>query len=120
MAIGAIIQGSFRLALRAIVDSDVPPDEMLPLWQLDTVIAILVWGAAGLVTAMCVAIFAVGLLPQLFAWVGAVLVTVTIALTPTDHGGVSLSLLLWLTAASAGLLARPVPSRAKRRIGESS
>jgi hypothetical protein len=109
MAVGAIIQGSFRLALRAIVDSEVPPDEMLPLWELDTVIAVLVWGAAGLVTAMCIAILAVGLLPRPFAWVGAVLVAVTIALTPTDHGGVSLTLLLWLTAASIGLLAQPVP-----------
>lgn len=120
MAIGAIIQGSFRLALRAIVESDVPPDEMLPLWQLDTVSAPLVWGATGLVAAMCVAIIAVGLLPQPFAWIGAVLVAVTIALTPTDHGGVSLTLLLWLTAASAGLLARPVPQPAERRVREPS
>jgi len=64
MVTGAIVQGTFRLAVNAIVDSGVPPDEMLPLWELDTVMAILVWGAVGLVATMCISAFAFGLLPN--------------------------------------------------------
>ena len=99
MAAGAIVQGSFRLAINAIVDSDVPPVEMLPIWELDTVIAVLVWGGAGLVATMWISAFAFGLLPKPLAGVGVVVVVATIALTPTDHGGVSLTLLLWLSTA---------------------
>lgn len=106
MAAGAIVQGSFRLAINAMVDSGSPPDGMLPLWELDTVIAILVWGSAGLVATMCISTFTNGLLPKPLAGVGAVLVATTIALTPTDHGGVSLTLLLWLSIASGSLVAR--------------
>ena len=113
MAAGAIVQGSFRLAIDAIVDSGVPPVEMLPIWELDTVIAVLVWGGAGLVASMCMSAFTVGLLPKPLAGVGVVLVLATIALTPTDHGGVSLTLLLWLSTASGFLVARstrPTPT----------
>lgn len=71
---------------------------MFPLWELDSVIAILTWGAVGLVATMCLAAFTINLLPKLLAG--------TVALSPTDHGGVNLSLLLWLMAASIVLLAR--------------
>lgn len=106
MAAGAIVQGSFRLAVDAIVDSGGPPDEMLSIWELDTVIAVLVWGGVGLVATMCISAFAIGLLPKPMAGVGVVLVVATIALTPTDHGGISLTLLLWLSTASGLLAAR--------------
>ena len=106
MAVGAIVQGSFRLAIDAIVDSGGPPDEMLSIWELDTVIAVLVWGGVGLVATMCISAFAIGLLPKPMAGVGVVLVVATIALTPTDHGGISLTLLLWLSTASGLLAAR--------------
>ena len=106
MATGAIVLGSFQMSVAAIVGSGGPPDEMFPLWELDSVIAILAWGAVGLVATMCLAAFTINLLPKLLAAIGAVLVAGTVALSPTDHGGVSLSLLLWLMAASIVLLAR--------------
>jgi hypothetical protein len=106
MAIGAIVQGTLRLAIASIVSSDLPHDEMLHLWKFEGVIAILAWGAVGLVAIMCVSAFAVRLIPRLLAGVGAVLVTATIVLTPTDHGGVSLTLFLWLIAASSFLILR--------------
>ncbi|MDH4280194.1 MAG: hypothetical protein OEW83_19160 [Acidimicrobiia bacterium] len=106
MAAGAIVQGSFRLEIDAIVDSGIQPDGMLPIWELGTVIDILVWGSAGLVATMCISAFTNGLLPKPLAAVGALLVAATIALTPTDHGGVSLTLLLWLSTASGFLVAR--------------
>lgn len=106
MSIGAIAQGSFRLAISAIVDSGVAPDEMLPLWELDTVSAVLVWGSAGLVATMCFSALSFGgVLPRPLTLVGVVLVVASIALTPTDHGGVSLTLLLWLSIASGMLVA---------------
>ncbi|MDH4279278.1 MAG: hypothetical protein OEZ14_16180 [Acidimicrobiia bacterium] len=43
---------------------------------------------------MCISAFAFGLLPKPLAGVGVVLVVATIAQTPTDHGGVSLTILL--------------------------
>ncbi len=110
MAIGAIVQGSFRMGIAAIVSSDLPPDEMLPLWKFEGAIAILAWGAVGLVATMCVSAFTVGLVPRLLAGVGAVLVTATIALAPTDHGGVSLTLFLWLIAASSFPILRTDPA----------
>jgi len=106
MAIGAIVLGSFRLAIASIVDSGKAPDEMLPLWELDTVIAVLVWGSVGVVTTMCIAAFTANFIPKVLGGVGALLVAGTVALTPTDHGGVSLTLLLWLVVASGFLITR--------------
>jgi len=87
---------------------------MLAIWELDTVISVLVWGGVGLVATMCISAFVItGLLPRPLAGVGVVLVVATIALMPTDHGGVSLTLLLWLSTASGLLVARssrPMPA----------
>ena len=61
------------------------------------------------------AAFSDRILPRSLALIGAVLVAGTVALVATDHGGVSLALLPWLTLASL-LLARrnrtPTPSPA--------
>ncbi len=74
MAIGAIVQGSFRLAIAAIVNSDLPPEERLPLWRFDPAMVVLLWGSAGLVATMCLSAFTVSLLPRVFGGVGAVLI----------------------------------------------
>lgn len=106
MAIGAIVHGSLRLAVAAIVSTNTPPDEMLQLWRFDRTTDVLFWGSLVLVSSMCTAAFSVRLLPRALAAVGVVLVVANMILMPTDHGGVGLTLLLWLIAACSSLIAR--------------
>lgn len=106
MTVGALVQGSFRLEVAAIVTSGVSPDAMLPLWTLERTADVLFIGAAGLVATLSIGAFALGLLPRSLGYLGAGLVTTTIILVPTDHGGVGLSLFLWLSAASGFLLSK--------------
>ncbi|HSG79912.1 MAG TPA: hypothetical protein VLD62_10060, partial [Acidimicrobiia bacterium] len=111
-AIGAIVQGSLRIAVAAIVSTNAPPDEMVQLWRFDRTTDVLFWGCLALVVTMCTAAYTVRLLPRALAAVGLVLVLANIILMPTDHGGVGLTLLLWLIAACSSLI-----TRSKSRIG---
>ena len=112
MAIGAIVHGSLRLAVAAIVSTNAPPVEMLQLWRFDRTTDVLFWGGLALVATMCTAAFTVRLLPRALAAVGVVLVVANIIMMPTDRGGVGLSLLFWLIVACGSLIAR-----SKSRIG---
>jgi hypothetical protein len=61
---------------------------------------VMFWGVLGLVTILSWAAFSDRILPRSLALTSAVLVAGTVALVATDHGGVSLALLPWLTLAS--------------------
>lgn len=112
MAIGAIVHGSLRLAVAAIVSTNAPPSQMVQLWRFDRTTDVLFWGGLALVATMCTAAFTVRLLPKALAAVGVVLVVANIIMMPTDRGGVGLSLLLWLIVACGSLI-----TRSKPRIG---
>lgn len=106
MTLGGIVQGSFRIALAAIVNSNVPADEMLQIWRFDRTTDILIWGAVALVGTMCISSFAVDLFARLLGGAGLTLVAATVVLMPTDRGGAGISLLLWLIVACGFLIAR--------------
>jgi hypothetical protein len=100
MTVGALAHGSFRLATTTVQDPQVLAEAMRPLALLkEHVTDVLVWGAMGLVVTMSLASFLVRLLPRTMAWVGATLAALTVALTPTDHGGVGAALFPWLAVA---------------------
>lgn len=113
MAIGGFVQGSFRLATRAVVDPDVPAEAMLPLWRLGHVSDLLFWGALGLVATMSASAFRIRLLPKPIAWVGVVLTSAGVVLIPTDHGGVGIGLLMWLVVACALPAGRVGPANSR-------
>jgi hypothetical protein len=103
---GAFLHGSFRLANATIRDPVLLAEAVRPLAVLNEQIAgVMFWGVLGLVTVLSWAAFSHRILPRSLALTGAVLVAGTVALVATDHGGVSLALLPWLTLSSL-LLAR--------------
>lgn len=67
----------------------------------------------GLVGTKSVASFCVRLLPKMFAAVGGALVVTSVALIATDHGGVGLAMLPWLTVAGVLLLRAGASIRAR-------
>jgi hypothetical protein len=64
------------------------------------------WGMIGLVLAICVGGFAVGLIPKPMAALGAFLSIVAMALSPTNHGAAAVSLQPWLIAVCVVLMLR--------------
>lgn len=105
MTVGAFVHGSFRLATTTAHDPRVLTDAMRPLSMLkEHVTDVLFWGALGLVATMSLGSFLVRLLPKVLAWVGVVLAAATLALLPTDHGGVAAALFPWMIVACAFLV----------------
>jgi hypothetical protein len=109
MAAGALIHGSFRLACASAADPVALTDAIRALavlhgWST----GVLAWGAIGLVLTLSVATSVHRILPTGFAYAGALLAVLTVALLPTDHGGVGLALFVWLGAACWVLSGRSV------------
>jgi hypothetical protein len=105
MTIGAFIHGSFRMATSAPIDPNLLADAVLPLSMLKEHISdLFMIGALGLAATMSGSSFAVGLLPKPMAWVGAILVAVTVALIPSNLGVGGLALFLWLMVACSVLI----------------
>lgn len=107
MTTGALGHGAFRLGLTSIEDSELLAEAMRPLAILGShTLDVFVWGMVGLAIAMAIGSFAIHLLPRTMGLIGALLSIGVIALAPTDHGGVGIALLPWLSVASLFLLRR--------------
>jgi hypothetical protein len=107
MVIGAFVHASYRMAISAPIAPNMLADAVLPLSILkEHIIALFMFGALGVSATMSVSSFVVGLLPKPFAWVGLVLVAVTVALIPTGLGIGGLALFLWLIVACPVLIVR--------------
>jgi hypothetical protein len=105
VCVGALVHGSYRLAC-ATVDSRAALGAAMPGLAIlnGHITDVLAWGVIGMVATLCAATFACRILPVTMAYVGGFLAVATVALVPTDHGGVGISLLVWL-AVAAGLVA---------------
>jgi len=102
---GTFLYGSVRLADAAVADPGTLAESVRPLMALTTYMSgVLFWGLLGLVMIISIAGLITGTLPKALAWVGIVLAAASLALITTDHGGVGLAMLPWLTVASAVLL----------------
>lgn len=105
MTVGGLAFGAVRLASISSKDADVLAAAIRPLTLLtEHAPDILFWGALGVVATMSLGSFAVRLLPRAFGWVGMILVIGTVALMPTDHGGVGLMLFPWIIVACVFLI----------------
>ncbi len=117
MTVGAFTHGSLRVAATAIDDPGVLAGGMRALTLVIGVgAALMLWGAIGLVATLSAGSFLGGsFLPRALAWIGAVLVIASVALTPTDRGGVGLMLLPWIAISGVRILnSAPTDTRPAR------
>ena len=106
MTAGALIHASFRLAMTS-VGSLILAEAMRPLAILGAhTFDVFAWGMIGLVVAVSVAGFAVGLIPRSLAAAGAIICVASLALAPSGHGGAVLALIPWLMGVCAVLIYR--------------
>ncbi len=106
MTIGAFVHGSYRMAISAPIAPNMLADAVLPISILkEHIISLFMLGALGVAATISISSLVVGLLPKPFAWVGVVLVAVTLALIPTGLGVGGLALFLWLIVACLLLIA---------------
>jgi hypothetical protein len=106
MTVGGLAHGSFRLSTISAQDPAALAGAMPTIAILGQHVSdLLFWGAIGLVAT--IGLGSVGLLPKAVGWVGAAVAVATLALSPTDHGGVGLLLFAWIIAACVFLILGP-------------